>query len=91
MCTTPKSSKAAKPRSSGSAVSPPSFQTNLAAMQGTSNQFDEFDRDEEQFRLLAEGKKQDSADSVTKKSSNKSSKTGSWMVQFRGFWGRLFH
>ena len=65
-------------------------------MRGSSNHFDEFDRDAEQFRRLAQNKnkaknkKLDSGDAVTKKQSKKSAKTGSWMVQFQGFWRRLF-
>lgn len=99
MCTTPKSSKAAKPKNRVSGgTSPDSYRSNLAAMRGASDHFDEFDRDAEQFRSLVQNrnkvknkdKKLDSGDAVTKKSRKKSSETGSWVVQFRGFWRRLF-
>ncbi|HEA26492.1 MAG TPA: hypothetical protein ENH92_05155 [Ectothiorhodospiraceae bacterium] len=96
MCTTPKTSKAAKPKNRVSVTGPESYRNNLAAMRGASDHFDEFDRDEEQFRRFAQNKnkakkrKPDSDDTSAKSSNDQNAPSESWMVQFREFWKRLF-
>jgi len=99
MCTTPKSSKAAKPKNRPSATNPDSYRNNLAAMQAASNHFDEFDRDAEQFKHLTQNANKAKngpldSDEASAKSPAKQSKHAaqatSWMEQFRKFWQRHF-
>lgn len=97
MCTTPKSSKAAKPRSRSSVTNPDSYRNNRVEMQQASNHFDEFDRDAEQFRRLAQNKnkakirQQSSSDEMpVEPSSQHTAQAASWIVQFQNFWRRHF-
>lgn len=74
MCSTPKSTKS-RPRSSASDKS----HLNIIEMQRLSDQFDDMDRDAEQFRHLA--KSQNNAETVKRELK----KPASWLMRLRSF------
>lgn len=74
MCSTPKSTKS-RPRSSATGKS----HLNIIEMQRLSDQFDDMDRDAEQFRHLA--KSQNDAQTVRHESKNPTS----WLKRLRSF------